>query len=249
MYGQSGVRGIVQTRALSLSLYFLSLVVGIVVIPLVVIGPSWLGGPAARVGRLPHLPLLARGDRPRGGQHRDAVPHLDARAGRPGCATCPGRVLTLVIWVRRVVRPARHHHRVRRRRTSIYGPLSDADRAADLPLRPRHRGAHRAALNAAIRKHLAGRGAAVVRAQAMSCCGHASPAERRPKARRPRPATPSGLRRLGRGGAPTRGTTTPTTSSSVKALRDEAPKPLTPHAGVRNRHGRHPIWRRRTMIG
>src|SRR5690349_9532694 len=42
MYGQSGVRGIVRTRALSLTLYFLSLVVGIVVIPLVVIGPTWL---------------------------------------------------------------------------------------------------------------------------------------------------------------------------------------------------------------
>ena len=43
MYGQSGVRGIVRTRALSLTLYFLSLLVGIVVIPLVVIGPEWLG--------------------------------------------------------------------------------------------------------------------------------------------------------------------------------------------------------------
>jgi membrane protein len=42
MYGQSGVRGIVQTRALSLSLYFLSLLVGVVIVPLVVIGPTWL---------------------------------------------------------------------------------------------------------------------------------------------------------------------------------------------------------------
>src|SRR6476469_10001087 len=42
MYGQSGVRGIVRTRALSLTLYFLSLLVGIIVIPLVLIGPTWL---------------------------------------------------------------------------------------------------------------------------------------------------------------------------------------------------------------
>ena len=43
MYGQSGVRGIVRTRALSFSLYLVTLVVGIVMIPLVLIGPTLLG--------------------------------------------------------------------------------------------------------------------------------------------------------------------------------------------------------------
>ena len=43
MYGQSGVRGIVRTRALSFSLYLLALALGIVTIPLVLLGPSLLG--------------------------------------------------------------------------------------------------------------------------------------------------------------------------------------------------------------
>ena len=42
MYGQSGVRGIVRTRALSFSLYLVALVVGVIVLPLVLIGPSLL---------------------------------------------------------------------------------------------------------------------------------------------------------------------------------------------------------------
>nr|WP_269329775.1 YhjD/YihY/BrkB family envelope integrity protein [Kineosporia babensis] len=42
MYGLGGLRGIVRTRVLSFSLYCLALIVGIVVIPLVLIGPGWL---------------------------------------------------------------------------------------------------------------------------------------------------------------------------------------------------------------
>ena len=40
MYGQSGVRGIIRTRALSFSLYLLALALGIVTIPLVLLGPD-----------------------------------------------------------------------------------------------------------------------------------------------------------------------------------------------------------------
>jgi membrane protein len=43
MYGQSGVRGIVRTRALSFSLYVASLIVGVVIFPLVILGPVLLG--------------------------------------------------------------------------------------------------------------------------------------------------------------------------------------------------------------
>jgi membrane protein len=43
MYGQSGVRGIVRTRILSFSLYVASLLVGVVIFPLVVLGPQLLG--------------------------------------------------------------------------------------------------------------------------------------------------------------------------------------------------------------
>jgi membrane protein len=42
MYGQSGVRGIVRTRVLSFSLYVASLIVGVVIFPLVVLGPDLL---------------------------------------------------------------------------------------------------------------------------------------------------------------------------------------------------------------
>ena len=42
MYGLGGLRGIVRTRVLSFSLYCLSLIIGVVVIPLVLIGPGWL---------------------------------------------------------------------------------------------------------------------------------------------------------------------------------------------------------------
>jgi|JI102314A2RNA_FD_contig_91_1060204_length_3599_multi_2_in_0_out_0_1 membrane protein len=43
MYGQSGVRGIVRTRTLSFTLYLASLIIGVIVIPLMFIGPTWLG--------------------------------------------------------------------------------------------------------------------------------------------------------------------------------------------------------------
>ena len=43
MYGLGGQRGIVRTRALSFSLYVIILLAGVVVIPLVLIGPSLLG--------------------------------------------------------------------------------------------------------------------------------------------------------------------------------------------------------------
>lgn len=44
MYGQSGIRGIVQSRVTSLTLYVLAVVVGSVTFPLVLIGPGLLEG-------------------------------------------------------------------------------------------------------------------------------------------------------------------------------------------------------------
>ena len=40
MYGMAGQRGIVRTRALSFGLYLLFLIVGVVVLPLVLVGPT-----------------------------------------------------------------------------------------------------------------------------------------------------------------------------------------------------------------
>ena len=56
MYGLGGHRGIVRTRALSFSLYVVILLAGVVVIPLVLIGPSVLGQLLSSAG----LDVLAR---------------------------------------------------------------------------------------------------------------------------------------------------------------------------------------------
>ena len=59
MYGQSDERGIVHTRVLSFTLYVLALLVGIVTIPLVLLGPSLLGDILPRALGRPHRALLA----------------------------------------------------------------------------------------------------------------------------------------------------------------------------------------------
>ena len=122
MYGQSGVRGIVRTRALSFSLYITALVFGVVIIPLVLVGPTlvdrwlpeqvrFLGGlywPVVVVATVAALTTL----------FHVATPQK-ARWWRES----PGAVLALVIWVVAsfVVRGT-----VGRSLdgTSIYGPLS-----------------------------------------------------------------------------------------------------------------------------
>jgi membrane protein len=123
MYGQSGVRGIVRTRALSLTLYFLSLVVGIVVVPLVVVGPTWLKDllpqsfdflallywPVVTVAAVASIATLF---------------HISTPRRSPWLRDVPGAVLTLVIWVlasfvlRGTITASVSGG------TSIYGPLS-----------------------------------------------------------------------------------------------------------------------------
>jgi len=122
MYGQSGVRGIVPTRALSFSLYVLALIVGIVTIPLVLIGPSF-------VGRLlpeqlswlqwlywPVVTLLTVAS-------LTSLYHVATPRKSPWLRDMPGAMLTLAIWVlssfvvRGVIASSLGG-------SSIYGPLS-----------------------------------------------------------------------------------------------------------------------------
>ena len=122
MYGQSGVRGIVRTRALSFTLYIVTLLVGVVMIPLVLIGPTLLG-------RLlpPSLELLV-------GLYWPVVTvlvvaslttlyHIATPKKTPWVRDLPGAVLTLVLWalaswfVRGTIAASLGG-------TSIYGPLS-----------------------------------------------------------------------------------------------------------------------------
>jgi membrane protein len=123
MYGQSGERGIVRTRALSLTLYFLSLLVGIVVIPLVVIGPSWLGDLLpAEVHFLTYLywpvvSVLAVAS-------IATLFHISTPRRSPWLRDVPGAALTLVIWVLASFILRGTLTASVSGGTSIYGPLS-----------------------------------------------------------------------------------------------------------------------------
>ncbi|WP_377642266.1 YihY/virulence factor BrkB family protein [Oryzobacter terrae] len=122
MYGQSGVRGIVQTRALSFSLYVLALVLGIVTIPLVLLGPTAISGflpdawdPLVNL-YWPLVTLLTVGG-------LTSLYHVSTPRRSPWLRDVPGAALTLVIWllasyvVRGTIAASLGG-------TSIYGPLS-----------------------------------------------------------------------------------------------------------------------------
>jgi membrane protein len=97
MYGLGGVRGIIRTRALSFSLYVVVMLVGIVVIPLVLAGPTLLGQllpnevdfldslywPVATVLSAVSLTSLY---------------HVSTPVRTPWRRDLPGALLTLVIW-------------------------------------------------------------------------------------------------------------------------------------------------------
>ena len=122
MYGQSGVRGIVRTRALSLTLYLVSLVVGVIVIPLVLIGPTWLGALLPETLEFltwlywPVVTFLAVAS-------LTTLYHISTPRRTPWLRDVPGAVLTLVIWalasfvLRGTIEAAIGG-------TSIYGPLT-----------------------------------------------------------------------------------------------------------------------------
>jgi membrane protein len=122
MYGQSGVRGIVQTRALSFSLYVFALVLGIVTIPLVLLGPTILGDllpppwDALIVLYWPLVTVLTVGG-------LTSLYHVSTPHRSPWIRDAPGAVLTLVLWamasfvVRGTIAASLGG-------SSIYGPLS-----------------------------------------------------------------------------------------------------------------------------
>jgi len=123
MYGQSGVRGIVRTRALSFSLYLLSLALGIVTIPLVLLGPSLLGEILPEGWRWltdlywPLVTLLTVGG-------LTSLYHISTPRRSPWLRDAPGAVVTMVLWivasfvVRGTIAASLGGG------TSIYGPLS-----------------------------------------------------------------------------------------------------------------------------
>ncbi len=124
MYGQSGVRGIIRTRALSFSLYVLSVLVGIVVVPLVLIGPDWLQqilpDKVQFLGNIywPVVVVLVVAS-------ITTLFHISTPRRSPWVRDLPGALLTLVIWLLAsfFVR-AWLGASVGGTSTSIYGPLA-----------------------------------------------------------------------------------------------------------------------------
>ncbi len=129
MYGLGGHRGIVRTRLLSFSLYIASLVLGVVVLPLLIVGPGllaqWLSSTrvpllssATAMGSVywPVVTLLAV-------IGLATLYHLATPIRSPWRRDLPGAVLALTIWVlssfvlRWVIAASVGG-------TSIYGPLS-----------------------------------------------------------------------------------------------------------------------------
>jgi membrane protein len=129
MYGLGGQRGIVRTRALSFTLYGVGLVVGVVVIPLVLIGPGIL----SRMLATANLHLLAT----LGGADWLYWPTVSAAAiatvatlyhvatpiRSPWRRDLPGALLAIVIWVGASY-VLRWELGASVGGTSIYGPLA-----------------------------------------------------------------------------------------------------------------------------
>ncbi len=122
MYGQGGERGIVRTRALSFSLYVVALLVGAVILPLVLLGPSLLDELLPRPWHFlltlywPVVTLLTVAS-------LASLYHVATPRRSPWRRDVPGAVLALVIWVvasfvLRLVITASVGG------TSIYGPLA-----------------------------------------------------------------------------------------------------------------------------
>lgn len=122
MYGLGGRRGFVRTRLLAFGLYLAFLVVGVIVLPLVLAGPTvvdrLLPGQLAGLGRLywPLVLLLST-------VVLATLYHLATPVRTPWRADLPGAVLTLALWIGgsvllRLVLGASAQT------TSVYGPLA-----------------------------------------------------------------------------------------------------------------------------
>lgn len=122
MYGQSGVRGIVRTRVFSLTMYAFGVVVGVVVVPLVLLGPGlirrWLPEQVAFLGGL-YWPILVLS----AVAALTTLYHVATPRRAPWWRDIPGAVLALGIWLLASV-VVRESVAASLGGPSIYGPLS-----------------------------------------------------------------------------------------------------------------------------
>jgi membrane protein len=122
MYGQSGIRGILHTRALSFSLYLVAMVFGVIVMPLVLVGPSLLTEVLPdSVQFLRHLywPLVITITV----ASFTTLFHVSTPKRSPWVRDLPGAVLTLVLWLLASF-VLRKSLGASVGGTSIYGPLA-----------------------------------------------------------------------------------------------------------------------------
>jgi membrane protein len=122
MYGLGGMRGIIRTRILSFSLYVGAVVVGSIVVPLILVGPTliakMLPDPVGFLNSLywPVASLLSV-------LSLTSLYHVSAPVRTPWRRDVPGALLTITIWflgsyvVRWVIEASVGG-------TSIYGPLA-----------------------------------------------------------------------------------------------------------------------------
>lgn len=122
MYGLGGKRGIVRTRALSFGLYVVFLLIGVVLLPLVLAGPSFVQGilpsQLAIIGRL-YWPIVLLGSI----CFLAGLYHVSIPIRTRWRAALPGATLSLGLWIGgssllRLVLGASTAG------TSIYGPLA-----------------------------------------------------------------------------------------------------------------------------
>lgn len=122
MYGQSGVRGIVRTRVFSLTMYAVGVVVGVVVVPLVLLGPGlihrWLPEQVRFLGGL-YWPVLVISTV----AALTTLYHVATPRRTPWWRDLPGAVLALVIWLLASV-VVRESVAASLGGPSIYGPLT-----------------------------------------------------------------------------------------------------------------------------
>lgn len=122
MYGQSGVRGIIGTRALSLSLYSVGVVVAVIIMPLALLGPEIIGGWLPEKFRLvtvaywPLVLVLTIAA-------LTTIYHIATPRRAPWWRNIPGAVLAFAIWIVASV-VVRISIEASLGGSSIYGPLS-----------------------------------------------------------------------------------------------------------------------------
>ncbi|HKA67551.1 MAG TPA: YihY/virulence factor BrkB family protein [Actinomycetes bacterium] len=98
MYGLGGERGIIRTRALSFSLYLVGLVIGAVLLPLVIAGPSLVGRVVPATADTTHLlywPVVSL----LSVAFLTSLYHLSVPVRTRWRRELPGAIVALLIWV------------------------------------------------------------------------------------------------------------------------------------------------------